>query len=46
MTLGTLIDSGADESLMDWALAVKLNLKTELLSQPIEASALDGSLLF
>lgn len=31
---------------MDWALALKLNLKTELLSQPIEASALDGSLLF
>lgn len=28
---------------MDLALVHKLNLRTELLSQPIEASALDGS---
>lgn len=31
---------------MDWNLASKLNLKTEPLSCPIEASALDGSSLF
>lgn len=46
MTLGTLIDSGADESLMDWGLARMLNRRTERLSQPIQASALDGSPLF
>lgn len=46
VTQGTLIDSGADASLMDWALVHKLNLRTELLSQPIEASALNGSPLF
>ena len=44
--LGVLIDSGADESLMDWDFVSKLNLKTEQLSQPIEASALDGSVIF
>ena len=40
------IDSGADESLMNWGLAKKMKLKVELLPQPIEASALDGSPLF
>lgn len=44
--LEVLIDSGADESLMDWDFAKKLNLKTDLLARPIEASALDGSLIF
>lgn len=46
VTLGALINSGADESLMDWGLAHKLSLKTERLPQPIEASALYGSPLF
>jgi len=41
-----LIDSGADESLMDSGLAHELRLKTELLSSPLKASALDGKLLF
>ena len=31
---------------MDWDFAKKLNLKTEQLARPIEASALDGSLIF
>lgn len=46
LTQEVMIDSGADESLMDWGLAKKLNIKTDLLSQPLEASALDGKLLF
>ena len=45
-TYGALIDSGADESLMDWGLANKMNIKTKPLPQPLEASALDGRLLF
>lgn len=32
--VNVLIDSGPDESLMDWELAKKLGLKTEALSQP------------
>ncbi len=44
--LEVLIDSGADESLMDWGMAKKLNVKAEQLSQPIEARAIDGSALF
>ena len=46
VSLGGLIDSGADESFMDWSLAHKLGVKTELLPQPLEASALDGSFIF
>ena len=38
MSLGVLIDSGADESLMDWDLAQKLKLNTEQLSKPLKAS--------
>ena len=40
-----LVDSGADESFMDWRLAKKLNLKWIPLSKPLEAHALDGRLL-
>lgn len=46
VSLGVLIDSGADESLMDWGFAQRIGIKTELLSQPLEASALDGTLIF
>lgn len=46
VTLGALIDSGADESLMDWGLAHKLSLKTERLPQPIEAGSVNGSPFF
>lgn len=46
VTLGSLVDAGADESLIDWGLAHQLNLRTERLPQPIAASALDGSPLF
>ena len=35
--LKALIDSGADESLMDWELAEQLGLNTELLAKPIRA---------
>lgn len=45
MTQDALVDSGADESLLDWELAKSLNLKVVLLDQPLEASALDGRLL-
>ena len=44
--LGALIDSGADESLMDWGLAEELGLKSELLVKPINAKALNGNELF
>ena len=44
-TLEALIDSGADESLIDWELAKLLNLKTIPLAHPINASALDGRLM-
>uniref|UniRef100_A0A3B4U1I2 ribonuclease H n=1 Tax=Seriola dumerili TaxID=41447 RepID=A0A3B4U1I2_SERDU len=44
--LNVLIDSGADESLMDWGIAKRLGLKTKTLSQPIQASALNGTALF
>ena len=46
MSLRILIDSGADESLMDWDLAQKLKLNTKQLSKPLKASALDGTLIF
>lgn len=41
-----LIDSGADESLMDWRVAKRLGLKTETLAQSVRASALNGTTLF
>lgn len=41
MTLKALIDSGADESMMDWGLAMQLKLKSKWLAQPIEAKALN-----
>lgn len=43
---GVLIDSGADESLIDWGLVKQLKIKTVPLSHPVSASALDGRLLF
>lgn len=45
VSVGALIDSGADESFMDWGLARKLKL-CEPLTSPLEAKALDGRLLF
>ncbi|XP_072771297.1 uncharacterized protein KIAA0040 homolog isoform X2 [Nerophis lumbriciformis] len=44
--IGALIDSGADESLMDWSLAAELGIKSEPLARPIRAKALDGKELF
>ena len=32
------IDSGADESLMDWGLAEELGIKSELVANPLKAS--------
>ena len=46
ITVGTLVDSGADESLMDWSFAKRLCIKTVPLTSPVTASALDGKLLF
>lgn len=43
--LSALIDSGADESFIDAALASQLDLPTVGLDQPLRASALDGRLL-
>ena len=45
-TVSALIDSGADESLLDRTLASKLGLGQVDLEEPIDASALDGRLLF
>uniref|UniRef100_A0A671YIT6 Gypsy retrotransposon integrase-like protein 1 n=1 Tax=Sparus aurata TaxID=8175 RepID=A0A671YIT6_SPAAU len=44
--LEALIDSGADESLMDWGLARKLGLDVELLERPVRARSLNGLELF
>ena len=41
-----LIDSGADASFMDWGLAKRLELKTELLEKTIKAKDLNGNDLF
>ncbi|KAM3618391.1 uncharacterized protein V6R79_019897 [Siganus canaliculatus] len=41
-----LIDSGADESLIDWDLVRQYQIKTEPLSKPIKARALNGCELF
>lgn len=43
--LSALIDSGADESFIDAALALQLDLPTVGLNQPLRASALDSRLL-
>lgn len=42
VSMGVLVDSGADESVMDWGFADKMDIKT----QPLKASALDGSFIF
>jgi len=41
-----LIDSGADESLMDEGLAKRLGLRTKRLEKPVKASSLNGHELF
>lgn len=41
-----LIDSGADESLMDWGLARRLGIESELLSKTIRAKSLNEKELF
>ena len=41
-----MIDSGADESLMDWALAHKLQLASEPLITPIRARSLNSKEIF
>ena len=43
VTMNVLIDSGADESLMDWGLDKRLGLKAKTLTSPIKASALNGN---
>lgn len=40
----TLVDSGADANLIDYQLAERLNLPSLSLSQPLNATALDGRL--
>lgn len=44
--LHALIDSGADESLIDWAHAKRLGLGTEPLEKPIKANELNGQHIF
>ena len=44
--LEALIDSGADENVMDWDLAEKLGLKSELVNRTIKARSLNGKDLF
>lgn len=44
--LRALIDSRADDSLMDWGLVAKLRLNSEGLARPIETRALNGTELF
>jgi len=46
ITMEALIDSGADESLMDEGLARKLGLTTKRLGRPVMASSLNGQELF
>ena len=46
VSVKVLIDSGADESFLDWGLARRLRLCVSPLASLIEAQALDGSLLF
>ena len=41
-----LVDSGADESLMDWNLAKKLHIDCENLARPIRACSLNGADIF
>ena len=41
-----LIDSGADEGLMDWSLANKLQIDSEPLARPIRARFLNGKEIF
>ncbi|XP_061136628.1 uncharacterized protein LOC133155378 [Syngnathus typhle] len=46
LQLGVLIDSGADESLIDWAFARQLGVRTEPLAKTVKAKALNGHALF
>ena len=45
-SLQALVDSGADENFMDIRLADELKLEREQLQDPLEASALDGRLMY
>ena len=44
--MDALIDSGADESFLDWGLAKRLGLEAKTLETPIKASSLNGHELF
>ena len=44
--MDVLVDSGADESLMDWNLAEKLHIDCEPLARPIRARSLNGADIF
>lgn len=44
--MGVLVDSGADESLMDWGFANQMGIKTVRLTQPLKARALDCGFIF
>ena len=44
--MNVLIDSGADESLMDWGLAKKLQIESKPLARPIQACSLNGKEIF
>ena len=44
--MDVMIDSGADESLMDWNLAKKLQIDCEPLARPIRACSLNGADIF
>lgn len=46
VSMGVLVDSGADESLMDWGFANQMGVRSAPLNQPLKASALDGSFIF
>ena len=46
LSLEALIDSGADESLLDWGLAKQLGLETQRLDNAIKARSLNGRELF
>ena len=45
IALKVLVDSGADANLMDWGLAKRLKIASVPLTQTLEASALDGTLM-
>lgn len=46
LSLPALVDSGADESFMDWQLAKRLRLNRLPLPKPLEVNTLDGRRLY